>query len=103
MIKTNNGGTCINGSLAELLADYTLITKALYEALTGDAEMSVSEEKAKQLIRGAMENGLMDEDALDEKIAKLAKEFKDKMGERLGEVLLGAIKEICKKEHEEEE
>lgn len=101
MIKTYDGGTHVNGSLPELLADYSLITETLYEVLTGDAEMS--EEEAKHRIRGAMENGLMGEEALDERIARLEKEFKDKIGESLGEVLLGAIKDSIKKGHEEEE
>lgn len=101
MIKTNTGGTSINGSLPEMLADYASITDALYEVLTSEAEMS--EEEAKQRIRGAMENGLMYEKELNEKIAKLEKEFKDKIGEDLGELLLGVIKESCKKEHGEEE
>lgn len=101
MINTTNGGTHISGSLPEILADYASITRALYEILTDDAGMS--EEKAKQRIRGAMENGLMSEEERDEKIAKVEKEFKDIIGESLGEVLLGAIRESCKKEHEEEE
>ena len=101
MINTTNGGTHISGSLPEILADYSSVTNALYEILTDNAEMS--EEKAKQRIRGAMETGLMSEESLDERIARLEKEFKDKIGESLGEVLLGAIKNSIKKEHEEEE
>ena len=101
MIKTNNGRTHVSGSLPEMLSDYASITNALYEILTIDAGMS--EDKAEQRIRGAMETGLMDDEALAEKIAKKEKEFKDKIGEDLGELLLGVIKESCKREHEEEE
>lgn len=61
MIKCENGTTEINGSVTELMVDYTLITRMLIESFT----KKYGEDEAKKRIERAYGLGFMSEAELD--------------------------------------
>lgn len=61
MIKCENGTTEINGSVTELMVDYTLITRMLIESFT----KKYGEDEAKKRVKRAYSLGLMSKAELD--------------------------------------
>lgn len=72
MIKTKKGVTKIRGKGYEILADYSSITRSLFE----DFKSIGSEETAKKALKKAFERGLMSHDDLIEELEKLLKREK---------------------------
>ena len=71
MIKTEKGSLEIRGYLPELLADYAIVTKGLYEQISSDLGC----ERAKQLLKKSFKAGFLSKGELKERsedsIAKL--------------------------------
>lgn len=60
MIKTRYGETELHGGCAEIMADYSSITKAIFEFFTEEIEMS--EDEAKERLKYAYDRSFMTED-----------------------------------------
>lgn len=71
MIKSEKGSFEIRGYLPELLADYAIITRGLYEQISSDLGC----ERAKQLLEKSFEAGFLSREEIKERnkdsIAKL--------------------------------
>ena len=77
MIKTRYGMTELNGDQAEIMADYSSITKAMFEFFTEEIELS--EDEAKERLKHAYDRSFITE---------------DKMADYIGNGLKGAIADI---------
>lgn len=59
MIKTNKGRTELNGTVEEIMADYSVITKSIYtDLLIGD--LYLDEDKAKDKLKHAFDRAFED-------------------------------------------
>lgn len=59
MIKTNKGKTELNGTVAEIMADYSVITKSIYtNLLIGDLDLD--EDKAKDKLKHVFDRSFED-------------------------------------------
>lgn len=76
MIKYNKGTTELKGSLGEITADLTIITKAVYETI---AEQR-GEDFAKQRIEDAYKRAFMTEEELDREIKERVESILRKIG-----------------------
>ena len=86
MIKTEKGSITINGSVTELMADFSVITNSLYKNLTE----VIDEEYAREKLEDSFERGFKDE----EEVVKENKTMKD---------LLHLIKKLAEEVEEGEE
>lgn len=80
MIKCENGTTEINGSVTELMVDYTLITRMLIESFT----KKYGEDEAKKRVKRAHSLGLMSETELDAESNAALESFTNFMSHILG-------------------
>ena len=62
MIKTEKGSFEIKGYLVELLADYSIVTRGLYEQISSDLGC----ERAKQLLEKSFEAGFLSREEVKE-------------------------------------
>ena len=62
MIKSNKGSFEIRGYLPELLADYSVVTRGLYEQISSDLGC----ERAKQLLEKSFEAGFLSREEVKE-------------------------------------
>lgn len=80
MIKCENGTTEINGSVTELMVDYTLITRMLIESFA----KKYGEDEAKKRIETAYGLGFMSEAELDADRNAAVESFANFMSHILG-------------------
>lgn len=62
MIKTNKGEITIEGSLSELMADFSIITNSLYKNLAKE----IDEEFAKMKLEDSFQRGFKSEEEVNE-------------------------------------
>ena len=67
MIECNKGKSSIEGTVGDLLSEYSIITKHIRESLTE----SISEDFAKRQLKRAFELGMMNEDEIDNQVKEV--------------------------------
>ena len=72
MIKSNNGNVQLNGTFEELLTDFTMITRAIFECMTENHGIEAEEVKADLL--KALEDGFKDSSELIDELYETAPE-----------------------------
>lgn len=90
MINSYNGGVLLQGDLPDILSDFTIVIKRIYDMLTN--EYGMSEEEARKTIAKCEQMAFTPDDILHETIDKVADVMKSGGGE---EQLKEAIKEFA--------
>ena len=74
MIKCDNGLVQISGKGIDIIAEYATLTHEIKDILVNDG---VKEKEANEQLREVFERGLLSEEELDKKIAKVVQEIKE--------------------------
>ena len=90
MINSNNGGVLLQGTLTDILSDFTVVIKRIYDTLTNECHMS--DELARKTIARCGQMAFTPDEILHDTVDKVGDVLKNGGGE---EQLKEAIKDFA--------